>query len=505
MVANGQSQKDVKLFIAGLDSIRKALKIPAMSVAVKTGNIMRYENGMGYADLEKKIPATSKTVFRVTSVTKTFTSTLVMKLVEDNKLQLDTPVIRYGVDLGNDKITIKNLITHTSEGIPGNTFQYNGYRYGRLGQVLERVTGLPFEELLMDNILISARMTSSAPAISIDKYNQFLQRRPSIKAYFDTVFNHLAKPYAINSEGKVIPTQYLNEFGAFGGLATTAGDLIKYSEAIDQHQFIRAKTQALVFTANLTNRGTKTPYGLGWFVQNYQGINYYWHYGQTQGESALFIKVPQLKITLAVLCNSDKLSQPFPLGDGDLFTSPVAELFYRCFIARGRKPDRLFKNKEMVAQATMALFNRDTTKALHIYQRYAGENITSPIPKGVFIAAISKVGINADSVKQFTLVTPAKIRVFGVGENCSPDLKYWCDYGWIEDYSGKIIWNMQGQPASSAGGAAKNQKVDQVISLPAGKYKLRFKSDSGHAFNSWDSLPPDNFFWGILLFKVAVN
>jgi len=58
---------------------------------------------------------------------------------------------------------------------------------------------------------------------------------------------------------------------------------------------------------------------------------------------------------------------------------------------------------------------------------------------------------------------------------------------------------MQGQPASSAGGAAKNQRVEQVISLGPGNYVLHYKSDSAHAFNSWDSLPPDNFFWGIIL------
>jgi hypothetical protein len=63
-----------------------------------------------------------------------------------------------------------------------------------------------------------------------------------------------------------------------------------------------------------------------------------------------------------------------------------------------------------------------------------------------------------------------------------------------------MIWQMQGQPAKHAGGAFKNQKVDQEITLPAGSYLLRYKSDAGHAYNSWDSAPPDNFFWGIILF-----
>jgi len=58
---------------------------------------------------------------------------------------------------------------------------------------------------------------------------------------------------------------------------------------------------------------------------------------------------------------------------------------------------------------------------------------------------------------------------------------------------------MQAQPAVPAGGAVKNQKVETVITLLAGTYILKYKSDSGHAYDNWDSLPPDNFIWGITL------
>jgi hypothetical protein len=60
---------------------------------------------------------------------------------------------------------------------------------------------------------------------------------------------------------------------------------------------------------------------------------------------------------------------------------------------------------------------------------------------------------------------------------------------------------MPGQPVQPAGGAAKNQRVDVVIQLPAGRYQLRYKSDWGHAYGNWDSLPPDQLFWGIVVYK----
>jgi hypothetical protein len=136
-----------------------------------------------------------------------------------------------------------------------------------------------------------------------------------------------------------------------------------------------------------------------------------------------------------------------------------------------------------------------------LYKIYADLNFDSgyQLPRGKMVAALKNMGINQDSTKWFTLTKTTKLRVYGVGEDCSGDFSTWCDFGWIEDSSGKMIWQMQAQPAEPAGGARKNQRVEADISLPAGSYRLRYKSDSGHAYNNWDSLPPDNFFWGIIL------
>ena len=75
------------------------------------------------------------------------------------------------------------------------------------------------------------------------------------------------------------------------------------------------------------------------------------------------------------------------------------------------------------------------------------------------------------------------------------------DYGWIEDDKGTRVWEMQEPKTSHAGGAGKNRKVDVVITLPAGSYKLRYKSDDSHAFDHWNALPPDINFWGISVYK----
>lgn len=494
-------QSNVKQFIIGLDSIRTQLNIPGMAVAIKQGNTILLKQSYGYADLEKKIPVTPQTTFRVASVTKTLTSTLVMQLVEQGKLNLDDPITKYDINLGNSSITVKQLLTHTSDGVPGKYFQYNGYRYGLLGPVLEKITGVPFYRLLTERILIPANMVSSAPSVSLNQFYEYKTNNPAILPFFDTAFTRLAKPYELTDPGIVKRIEYLNEFGAFGGLVTSVEDLLKYSDAIDHNLLLSQSTQKQIFTPNRTDSGTITPYGLGWFVQSYKNRDYYWHYGQTQGESALFVKVPSLGLSLVVLCNTDKLSQPFPLGDGDLFMSPVASLFYHCFINTAAHEPEL-RNKELISKASIAIVKGDSLKAQKLYNTYRNNNHNDNkllICSGRVIAEITNVSINKNLSHSFTLVKPASVKVYGVGENCSGDSSSWCDYGWIEDHSGKIIWQMQKQPAIHAGGAMKNQKVAQKILLPAGKYTLHYKSDSGHAYNHWDSLPPDDFFWGIIL------
>lgn len=522
----GQAQVSPGLrpFVAELDSIRVALRIPALAVGVVQDDVITVETGLGYADVARRIKATANTSFRIASLTKTFTSTLALQLVEQGKLNLDTPITAYGLNLGNPRITVRHLLTHTSEGEPGTHYQYNGYRFGQLGPILEQAAGMPFHQLLLERIVQPLRLASTAPGISLAEYFAYTRRRPALRPYFKTAFRHLAQPYDLNEKGAVVASRYYDEFGAFGGLTSTVKDVLRYAAAIDHHRLVSARTQQQIFTPYRTADGRPTPYGLGWFTQTYRGLDFYWHYGQTQGESGLLVMVPARHLTLVVLANTSKLSQPFQLGDGDVLMSPVGQLLYKyvlntdpqlvrlnyrlpepalraALLAAGPGPYREFYNKEVVAQAAMSLVHRDTTRAQQLYAAYADLNFQpmAAAPTEKVIASLQRVGINQDVTTSFTLASATRLHVYGVGENCSADLTTWCDYGAIEDVSGHVVWQMPGQPAQSAGGAVKNQRVDQLVTLAAGRYRLRYKSDGGHAYNNWDSAPPDHFFWGIVV------
>jgi hypothetical protein len=93
------------------------------------------------------------------------------------------------------------------------------------------------------------------------------------------------------------------------------------------------------------------------------------------------------------------------------------------------------------------------------------------------------------------------VRVFAQGEGDGGGGGRMYDYGWVEDAAtGKVVWEMKAPETAHAGGAGKNRKLDAPLSLPAGRYRLRYKSDDSHSFDNWNALPPDINFWGIALY-----
>ena len=149
-----------------LESLRQELKIPAYSAAIVKDQKVIWAKGFGYADVENKIPATEHTAYHLASLTKTFASTILMQLVQDGKIKLDDPVAKYGITLESDGvIKVRHLLSHTSEGNPGEQYRYNGNRFAELDKVVERATGKSFAELLMTNILDPLGMNETAPNV----------------------------------------------------------------------------------------------------------------------------------------------------------------------------------------------------------------------------------------------------------------------------------------------------------------------------------------------------
>jgi hypothetical protein len=101
----------------------------------------------------------------------------------------------------------------------------------------------------------------------------------------------------------------------------------------------------------------------------------------------------------------------------------------------------------------------------------------------------------------FELNDSQKVRIYAIGEGDSDEM---FDYAYIKNVdTGKRVWNMFPDETEHAGGARKNRMSNDTITLPAGKYKVYFRTDDSHAFGRWNDKPPrDQHNYGVTVFAV---
>jgi CubicO group peptidase (beta-lactamase class C family) len=309
-----QDKKRLERFEKQVDDLRARLKIPGLSAVILKDQKVVWIKGFGFADLENKIPATPETLFHLASVTKTFAATLVMQLVEQDKLDLDEPMSHYSTDFKDDSVKIKHLLSHTSSGTPGERFQYDGNRYDYLTAVIEKKTGKRFGEVVVETFFDPLGMSNSVPyhhiVVDADKWTASLGKE-HLDRYKKSV-ETLAQPYTYYGNGEIIHTTYPypDFIGAAAGLLSTVRDMARYDIAMDEHAFIKKDTQERAWTPLVSNSGKPLPYGLGWFVMEHHGTRLIWHTGDWgNGFSAYLFKVPEKNLSLIMLANSEALVQ----------------------------------------------------------------------------------------------------------------------------------------------------------------------------------------------------
>ena len=312
-------------FAARLDQLRNDLHMPGMAAVIAKDQHVAWGQGFGFADVENHVAATPATTYHLASLTKTFCSTIVLQLVEQNLLTLETPVSQYGVTLpANGPIRVKHLLSHTSEGTPGSQYIYNGDRYEQLSAVVSGASGKSFGQLVSERILTPLKLPNTAPNVADPAYS-FAQLDRT------TFTNNVAKPYEISGT-TAVPGTYPSLFGCAAGLMGSATDVAQYSMAMDRDAFLQPGTKNLAWTNFTLNSGAGAPYGLGWFVQNINGVKVIWHYGLWTANSSLIVKVPERGLTFVLLANTDRLSKDFNLAAGDVLVSPFAREFIQAYV-----------------------------------------------------------------------------------------------------------------------------------------------------------------------------
>ena len=271
--------------------------------------------GYGSANLEWNIPNTPATKFRLGSITKQFTAASIMLLAERGKLTLEDPIKKHMPDAPAawDKTTIFNLLTHTSgipnftdlpeykslqlseapvaksiatvrdkplDFAPGEKMSYSNSGYLVLGYVIERVTGVSYEQFVTDNIFTPLGMKDSG----YDSNTAIIPRRaagytPSASGPANAGFVHMSIPHAA------------------GALYSTTEDLLRWEQALFGGKLISAASLAKMTTP------FKGDYAFGLTVRTTSGRKVIQHGGGIEGFNTFLAYYPDSKVTVAVLAN----------------------------------------------------------------------------------------------------------------------------------------------------------------------------------------------------------
>jgi CubicO group peptidase (beta-lactamase class C family) len=317
--------ESLQQFEERLEALRLQSHIPAITAVIAREADVVWARGFGSAELATDRPAADTTVYHLASLTKPFATTVLLQLVEENRVSLDAPVSDYGVVIpGPGVIRVRHLLSHTSEETPGSVFRYNGNRFALLDSVIARAATMSFAAAVQTRIIARLGLKHTAPDPQAQEFAMGGHDRAAYERNMARGYTWSANKYAL--------TAYPTHFSSAAGLTASARDVATFSLALDRGALLKPETLALSLTPVLSLAGDTLPYALGWFVTRYRGVRVVWHYGLWTANSSLIIKVPDRGLTFVVLANTDGLSEPYALGAGRLVSSPWARAFLDAFV-----------------------------------------------------------------------------------------------------------------------------------------------------------------------------
>lgn len=325
----GDRNDRITLFTRYLEPLRIQADIPGLSAAITSNGRIIWEEGFGFADVEARVAAAAHTPYRVASITKTATSTLLMQCVEQGRLNLDAPIRTYTTAVPDANATVRQVLAMASDAAAGSVFRYDGDRFVALTPVVEACTGHSYRVALARNILDRAGMSDSVPGHDLEAVNEpaAAEFDGATLARYRAVLARIAKPYVVRNGRPTLSDYPPRGIVASAGLVSTVRDLARYDAAIDAHALLSSSSQQIAWTPFRLTSGRESPYALGWFAQSTAAGRAVWHYGQWPTFSSLILKLPDRGVTLILLANSDGLSSRFPLAAGDIGASPFARAF----------------------------------------------------------------------------------------------------------------------------------------------------------------------------------
>ncbi|HEX7715540.1 MAG TPA: serine hydrolase domain-containing protein [Bacillota bacterium] len=367
MVHAETSDQSVQAFARMTDGYMKQVlneyKVAGVAVVIVKDGAVFFEKGYGYADLAQKIPVNPRTTaFQIASVSKLFTATAAMQLVEQGKLSLDEDINHYLTDFKIKNpfpkpVTLRTLLTHTSglddrtpvyirtpgtrffDSIeplesyikrdlppvvkePGSYCQYNVYGMALVGYLVQKVSGVPFDQYVTDHILKPLAMKHSSYELT------------------PAILKSMAKPY------RFVKGEYLE--GAYtlisdhpsGSICATASDMAKFILMNLNHgeypggRILNGDTLREMHRHQYPADERLTGFGLGFYETIRNGYRTIEHGGYLPSFSSKLTMLPERNIGMFIAINTDS-------KDSSRVCNDFVDKFYGFFTTRVRSEKAL--------------------------------------------------------------------------------------------------------------------------------------------------------------------
>ncbi len=340
-------QSPVQKTLENLDELLIRLKnehtLPGLAVGVVQDGELVFAKGYGLANIEKETPATPDTIFRIGSISKTFTAVGIMQLWEQGRFQLDDPVNDYlkaykliSPDPDAPPITFRHLLTHTSgigevrdlsdilrptvglsakadqprlplreyyrnglraEVYPGEKWAYANHAFATLGQLIEDISGQAFPDYMIEHVFTPLGMTRTDYLLS------------------DRVKSSLAQGYAFK-KSRFVPVEYTRVVveGA-GSIFSSVTDMSRYAAALTnggKNEFgsvLKPETLAMMMEPQMGTDLKVFGMGLAFILDQYGDHRIAWHNGGWPGFVSAMYVAPDDRLAVLVFTNS---SSPAP-------------------------------------------------------------------------------------------------------------------------------------------------------------------------------------------------
>jgi len=314
---------------------------PGVALAIIEQGKTIYNGHKGISDMEYGIPITDSTAFHIASVSKQFTAYLAVSLEREGKMSLDDDIAKYLPELKDlpYKIKLRQLANHTHglpnlyeiaqlRGIspddemshkevvemllrikqvnykPGEKFEYNNTGFVLLAEIIERICGKPFQEVLNDKIFIPLHMANSLAV-----------NTPSI------IIKNKAHSYRLNN-GKYENFAFNLMANGSSGISTTINDITKW---VINMQYPSLKDRSILdemLQPTILNSGAIIQYGLGIESKTYKGLDLFFHGGGDAGYRSYILNIPKYNFSVVILGNGNDF-KPFQL------VYQIVDIFFR--------------------------------------------------------------------------------------------------------------------------------------------------------------------------------